>query len=80
MKLTRINVCTLVLAVVLAVFIAPVYKDLVALIPGTVSGICRWLFIAFVSAAAGTSAVYGARPISRWIFAHAATGRQISSR
>ncbi|GAB7536951.1 hypothetical protein [Burkholderia sp. 3C] len=70
MKLTRINVCTLVLAVVLAVFTTPVYKDLVAQIPGAVLSMSRWLLTAFVFAAAGASALYGARRLARWIFAH----------
>lgn len=75
MKLTRINVCTIVLAVILAALIAPVYKDLVAQIPATASGMSRWLPIGFFYAVQGASALCGARFLSRWIFAPA-TGKK----
>jgi prepilin signal peptidase PulO-like enzyme (type II secretory pathway) len=78
MRLTRINVCTLVLAVVLAALITPVYTDLVAQIPATVSSMFRWLVIGFLYAVQGASALYGARFLARWIFAHATREKSAS--
>ncbi|WP_213781778.1 hypothetical protein [Caballeronia sp. dw_276] len=79
MKLTRINVCALVLAVVLIALTTPVYMDLVAQIPAPVPGMSRWLFIGILYALEGASALYGARLISHWIFAHATMGKQSAS-
>jgi hypothetical protein len=43
----------------------------VAQIPGTVPSVFRWFVIVFLYAVQGASALYGARLLSRWIFAHA---------
>ena len=78
MKRTRINVCTLVLAVALAALITPAYKGLVAQIPGAVPSVFRWFVIVFLYAVQGASALYGARLLSRWIFAHAMGEKSVS--
>ncbi|WP_175775300.1 hypothetical protein [Burkholderia ambifaria] len=82
MKLTRINVCTLVLAVALVALATPAYNDLVAQIHGTVLSVLSWLpepvlsmyrwFVSvFLYAVLGAGALYAAQLLSRWIFAHA---------
>ncbi|WP_241299355.1 hypothetical protein [Burkholderia stabilis] len=75
MKLTRINVCTVFLAVVLAALVTPVYKGLAAQIPPSTSSMFKSLYVAFLYALQGVSAMYAARYISRWIFAHAPEAR-----
>ncbi|UEP39766.1 hypothetical protein LL998_34060 (plasmid) [Burkholderia ambifaria] len=89
MKLTRINVCTLFLAVALVALATPAYNDLVAQIQGTVLSVFSWFpepvlsgyrsfFIVFLYAVLGAGALCAARLLSRWIFAHA-TGESSSS-
>lgn len=80
MKVTRMNVCTLVLAVALATLITPAYNDLVAQIQETVPSVFRWFAIVFLYVVQGASALYGARFLSRWIFAHATGERSTSHR
>ena len=82
MKLTRINVCTLVLAVALAALMTPAYNDLATQIDGTVLSVLswlpepvlsmyRWFASVFLYAVLGAGALYAARLLSRRIFAHA---------
>lgn len=79
MKLTRIDVCTVVLAVGLAVLVTPFYTGLAAQIPPTTLSMSKWLYIAFLYALQGASALYGARLVSRWIFAPAKDGKSAAN-
>ncbi|WP_325086032.1 hypothetical protein [Burkholderia contaminans] len=75
---SRINVSTLGLAVLLAVLVTPVYKDLAEQIRQCAPGWWTWLTwpsIAFLYAVQGGSALASGRLLSKWIFVHEKDGK-----
>ena len=73
---TRINVSTLALAVLIAVLVAPAYKDLSEQIQGSGPSWFTWLPVAFLYTVQGGSALMGARFLSNWVFAHERDGKR----
>jgi hypothetical protein len=71
MKITRIDVATAVIGVVLAACLYPVYKDAVHHQVEATSGVVRWAGVALMYGIDGAVSLYCARFVAKWIFAHA---------
>ncbi len=71
MKITRIDVATAIIGVVLATCFYPVYKDAVDHQIAATSGVVRWAGVALMYAIDGAVSLYCARFVAKWIFAHA---------